>query len=236
MTTDRIAPDVHAPVFDLLPPIFRDCVNPEALRYSLGLPFVRGDWVYATDGRILVRVRSTPEVAALLPLGDRRVPEVEFYFDAAPAYAPEPVTFAVDEPEKCGECDGKGRLPARRCNECGGSGETICSCCGQDRNCPDCDGKGRIHAGPCHDCKGTGYDFDETSYSHAVTFANGTKLGQRYAWLLNQHKAEVFLPVRPKTSVVIDPVRFTALGDVVGFVMPLAPVGSGPKASRRSRS
>jgi hypothetical protein len=225
MTTEAtVGPDVRGPVFDLLPPIFRDCVDPENTRYSVGLPFVRGDYVYATDGRILVRTRATPEVAALLPAGDRRVPKGEAIFDDAVEYAPGPVAFAVDEPAECPGCDGRRRVPERECDECAGAGETTCPCCRQGRKCPECGGRGTFPAGPCRDCSGTGYDLDETSYDHAVTFANGTILGQKYAWLLKRHDARVFLPARRQTLTVTDPVRFTVTGDVEGFVMPLTPV------------
>lgn len=217
-------PDVRGPVFDLLPGIFRDCVDPEDHRYSLGLPFVRGEWAYATDGCIIVRTRATPSVIALLPIGDRRVPRCEGIFDDAVEYAPEAVAFEVDEPAECPGCDGRRHIPERRCDECDGDGETACPCCRQDRKCPECGGKGTFPAGPCRDCSGTGYDFDGASYDHAVAFANGTTLGQKYAWLLEQHDARVFLPVRRQTRTVTDPVKFAVAGDVEGFVMPLTPV------------
>lgn len=226
MTTEAtIAPDVQGPAFDRLPAIFRDCVDPEHRRYSVGLPFVRGEWVYATDGCIVVRTRATPEVVALLPPGDRRVPEAEAIFDNATEYAPEPVEFAVEQPAKCGTCDGKRRLPERECDECDGEGEMTCLHCGYAHACPDCGGKGVLPAGRCRDCSGTGFDVDDDASGHAraVAFANGTTLGQRYAWLLERHNAQVFLPVRPQTLRVSDPVKFTAPGDVVGFVMPLDP-------------
>jgi len=45
----------------VIPPIFFEAVDPEAHKYDLGRPFWRDGYLYATDGRIVVRRRESLE-------------------------------------------------------------------------------------------------------------------------------------------------------------------------------
>jgi len=79
--------------FALLPPIFRRCVEPEpGYRFDLTAPVVQAGHVYATDGRIAVRVAATPElvpvVEAAKPAGKFPVVHTMPQWDAS-AYEPD---------------------------------------------------------------------------------------------------------------------------------------------------
>lgn len=50
--------------------LFMDCCSKETVRYDLSLPFIQGnieeEYVYATDGRVLVRTAVTPELREIV--------------------------------------------------------------------------------------------------------------------------------------------------------------------------
>jgi hypothetical protein len=111
-------------VFALLPPIFRECVGKNH-KYSIELPFVIGDTVYATNGNILVRTRASSEVAALLAAieGRKILDKAATVADGETWQAePTPLPF-VSDPEPCTQC-------------------TVCIHCGMRAGCWDCDHTG----------------------------------------------------------------------------------------------
>jgi hypothetical protein len=213
-STPGAAAEHAARVFALLPPIFAACVTPDAARYDLALPFVRRPFVYATDGRILVRAAANPAIVDLLmrPPG-RRVPNAESLFADPAAWKAESTRLPMVAPPTCPRCEGVANLPARDCDRCDGAGAFACCECGQDRECPRCGGKGKLPAGPCNYCDATGYDW---GYVDDVGLGRGTTIAARYACLLLRHGAVLFLPVAGGENAV----RFTA-GDVEGLLMPL---------------
>jgi len=115
-----------------------------------GKPFHHGGYLYATDGRIVVRrVEEGPDA--------KNIPRVDDAFSKNTAQSWSP--FVVDIPlcESCGGnirkltdqcpiCDGDGE-----CEECDGEGEKQCSCCDKMSDCDECGG-----LGDCPECNGTG--------------------------------------------------------------------------------
>lgn len=108
-----------------LHPIFAECCSEDG-RYRLDEPFVIGRYIYATDGRIVVRA---PANGMDQSPGDRLPPVEELPW---PKLMP-PVT-AIELPEvgdgmtACEDCGGSGKLegddlPAEECWECDGTGK-----------------------------------------------------------------------------------------------------------------
>lgn len=165
-----------APVFEGLPAIFGEAIDPEASRYDLARPWVAGGYIYGTNGRMAVRVpaialpdsvvalydlppapeKRRPGVAAMFEDYARDVREGKYDDDPTPLPAvPTPYRrcrSCVDAETpivKCSTCRGKGTL---ECSECDGSGVAECDM-GHEHTCDDCYGDGRIE---CEDCGGEG--------------------------------------------------------------------------------
>jgi hypothetical protein len=214
-TTDTAA------VFALLHPIFRECVDPEAVRYDLSLPRPIGEHVYATDGTIAVRIKATPEILAAIPPLDssKRFPQsVPMVFDGEWMAEPAPLPDLSAAPV-CSTCKGKRHLKKWRCSECDGEGETICDCCGQDTVCRECNGKGSSPGGPCPDCAGIGIDCAARMGPEIV---GGVTLSWRFVEMFTRHRASIYLPVDPGPPSNRKALRFTLPGDIEGVVMPLS--------------
>ncbi|WP_422928631.1 hypothetical protein [Singulisphaera sp. PoT] len=196
------------PVFDLLPPIFRDCVDEEHHRYSLELPFEMDGHIYATDGRIMVRVAATKEVCDALPSpDDRKFPKhVADLFVGRDRWETEPVpTPTLDGLDRCPHCEG--------------TGLQTCPCC-------------QRHGAICSDCHGTKVDLDKHS---SVAVAEGVSLNPIYLGILLKHQVELFVPRPPFSDEIevvgaVRPVRFEVEPGVEGLLMPMCK----PKASRPS--
>ena len=117
-------------------------------------PFNRGEWTYATNWHIAVRV---PKIDGIATLAEKHIPELEGLFkrtrsdNAFVALPPLPPL------EKCLMCNGTGT--AYECPDCDGEGEfehgTHSYCC------KECNGSGQVEYGStdvsaCWHCGGTG--------------------------------------------------------------------------------
>lgn len=197
--------------FDLLPPIFRDCIDEDTLRFCLAYPQPVGGYVCATDARIYIRMPLTPEIGATLPsIAPKKFPESGLAMftsrtDWEAASTPLP---SLDHLERCPECKGEGYRPRRRCT----------GACDFDELSP-CRGKGIIPAGTCYDCDGTGID---DPGQEVLEFRKDIKLSARYLHILIKHKATLYLPVEPNTWESVRAVYFTVEGGVDGLLMPIA--------------
>lgn len=92
-------------------------------RPRLQKPFSRGEFTYATNGHILVRVPRLPEVAE-----DFDAPAVEVTFaaiDNAVALAPFPPALPEIKTVECGDCDEEGQA-VHDCPDC----QCVCETCG----------------------------------------------------------------------------------------------------------
>lgn len=100
----------------------------EESRPYMSLPFSVGEWTYATNGHICIRIPRVPEIGECteekLPIAAVKL------FDALPSdgFVPlPPIKIEHEEWEECPECDGRGH----------------------DHDCPSCQCV-------CDDCDGTG--------------------------------------------------------------------------------
>lgn len=108
------------------------CSGPD--RPELAQPFSIGEWSYASNGHIMVRVprrEDVPENEADLPKkAPGLFPKAKPRFRRVPKLLPDDAELAVTTTEDCFECAGTGR------------GHPDCAAC--RCTCPDCDGEGTI--------------------------------------------------------------------------------------------
>jgi hypothetical protein len=153
------------------------CCSTDPYKRHQHRPWRVGEWVYATDGHVLVRVSAefAPEVGPFVaPVEPARweetAPDCEALLAAA-AHDPSDVLPMPDLPPirmvKCNTCDGMGRYKV--CDECDGTGrvEWDSGRHTYDAECQECDGRqgnGCQEGGvECEDCGGTGSVPDDNS-------------------------------------------------------------------------
>ena len=170
----------------------------EDTRFTLTLPSIQGEHVYATDGRIMARL-------SVGDLGDDVRRAIDQQKDKPPkmspmadwdgqCYSEEPI--ALDRldlpdltPQKCTRCDGDGHRD-RECGECGSPYEW---------ECPDCDGVGEIRR-----------------ESVPIEVAPGIHLNNYLTAVLSEAGALLFAS---KLGGYAKPVRFTCPDGIEGLVM-----------------
>ena len=116
-------------------------------------PFNRGEWTYAANGHIAVRV---PKIDGVEILPDKHAPKLEGLFESAffDAYIALPT---LPPQEECSMCNGTGI--AYECEECDGDGEFENG--SHTYTCKECDGSAQVAysggiAVSCRHCGGTG--------------------------------------------------------------------------------
>lgn len=122
---------------------------------TLKEPFNEGDYTYAADGSILVRIDKIQEITMEYPsikagkiIEENKINGNEIWID--------PPKFEIIE-KNCTECKGTGKIIV--CKECGGSGGIQFSNIYNvyDVECLSCGGKEVVNTnGKCEDCEGTG--------------------------------------------------------------------------------
>lgn len=159
----RCDPAAVAAILAKLPPVFAACldkgdVNP---RFDLTCPAVFGEYVYATDGRVAVRMPCDPELAKEIDAAREgtRCPRIPDVFSGE--WSDEPLAMPTDfTAATCERCQGKGVSDTTTCKTCKGEGYYECFECGQDVRCDECRGKGEAtYKGrefKCEYCDGTG--------------------------------------------------------------------------------
>ena len=118
-------------------------------------PFNRGEWTYATNGHIAVRV---PKIDGIATLAEKHIPKLESLFQSAGGND-FIVLPTLPPPEKCQMCNGTGA--AYECPYCDGKGEFEHGL--HTYKCKECDGTGQVTSGyeaynemSCRHCMGTG--------------------------------------------------------------------------------
>ena len=105
------------------------CGTEESRPYIMA-PFSIGQWTYATNGHICVRIPRLPDVAEPT---EPKILKAEKLFEEMPAdgYAPLPsIALEADEDDACDECDGRGYehdCPGClcTCDACNGTGHPL---------------------------------------------------------------------------------------------------------------
>lgn len=180
----------------------------EAVRYQIDAPWKHADYVYATDGRVAVRVRDTsnrPEPDSSM------VPPAYKVFANFPPICETPLPVLALIKVKCDDCRGRGFVLIY-CSECHGTGEVECDKCGHATSCDDCnDGKVRSNK-PCPMC-----------VDGKVDSTDDAKIGEnliagKYLALLSTLKNIRFGAAKINAPV---PFTFDALGGLgEGIIMP----------------
>lgn len=100
-------------------------------------PFTRGEFTYATDGHIGIRVPALPEFPHndLAPKIEERWIDIDAYSEYAP---PDLSTTTFPETPTDEE------LESIKCDKCDGEGEIYCHHCGYENECKECSGEGVI--------------------------------------------------------------------------------------------
>ncbi len=124
----------------------------EKTNFRLGEPFRIDGYLYATNGHILIRVKS--EGTNTVRAG---IPDVRGLVKPRPVGAMKAVG-KIEGTASCSQCDGLGMIgPAGECDECHGRGDELCGCCDNYTVCKKCDGSGKLDgAEKCGRCNGTG--------------------------------------------------------------------------------
>lgn len=135
------------------------CADRDDLIYYIQEPFSHGDYTYATNGHIMVRIpriemeeteRSRDAAVKLVGKAEKMFSD----WSQAAEFLPIP---AVELPpmSTCKDCGGTGKNA--ECPKCDGTKEVEFSNAYHDYEftCKTCNGRGRIE-GPCENCDGTG--------------------------------------------------------------------------------
>ena len=181
---------------------------------KLNKPFRMGAFVYASDGKIAVRVpaESMPDVQENPDAPNAASLE----FDGGADFIPLPA--CASSPVPCIECGGTGIQT--KCRKCAGTGEITCVCgdCGHEHEteCPSCEGSGTTDGTPdgrCAVCGGT-----KEVYDREV----GTWAGNRFIadWLLAKLGTLDDVMIASAGSP-LSPAQFLFKGGV-GIVMPMS--------------
>ena len=95
----------------------RFCASELDLRTYLRTPWLFGEWVYATNGHMAVRVPAAdrPDITVTPEKAPNAAVLFERAFECDGGFLPMPVVPAAP---KCMECDGTGKVRAIKCPDC----------------------------------------------------------------------------------------------------------------------
>ena len=149
----------------------RFCANDLDERDYLHTPWRRGQWVYATNGHLAIRVPAAayPDVAEVT----EKVPNLGAMFDKTMTGRDLEYLLLPPVPKlrECYDCDGKGKVRAIKCVDCTDGefvhGEYLYTCKNCERSpggegwehLPDhCEARTNEVLRTCHTCDGLGFD------------------------------------------------------------------------------
>jgi len=120
-------------------------------------PWFEDGYVYASDGRIIVKVPAADYPAATTTSKVSAAEVVARFWPDKP-YTLEPMpAIAANTMQKCPDCEGHGTTYVQ-CTDCDGTGTCMCDNCGNEHECKTCNGKGFVYSSTeqCTHCTGTG--------------------------------------------------------------------------------
>ncbi len=149
-------------------------------------PFVDDGYKYATDGMILICVKTEePNPEEPHP---RKVQEL-FERPWDEGWKLEKITLPDKSDENCCFCNGTG-VRHFQCNVCEGTGEHKCDC-GDDHECGYCE-EGRVEGDTsegCPQCRGTGKAYENKKYG--PIYFKGYQLAKIAKYLSNPKVTEI---------------------------------------------
>lgn len=218
------------------------------IRPDLLDPWSHGEYTYATNGFIAVRVPRRPDAADKSSEGESCAGTVDSYLtgvetaDMAPLPDVEPPAVPAYVPTPCMPCAGTGREHVTQCRDCRGAGMHECQTCHHEDECETCHGSGQIvraatteddpkQVVDCDECGGTG-DTGDHDHRPIVYTRVGPYWVDRYLVVLMQSLPGMVIDLAvtqwhaPPESVTAwrkaTPIQFRFDGGV-GCVMPLRP-------------
>lgn len=184
-------------------------------KYHLSTPWVQDGFMYATDGRIIVRVPFEGEYDN----GGEKYPDGSSVFRPLPdvaVWASWPSFPENHGLKQCFACGGEG-CDFKVCEMCDGDGSHKCKECGTYHGCGICDGKGEIPIpdSKCNICEGEG------TLPKPIE-VNGQWFGGHYCkWIGRLEYAEVYTHLTSCGSDDDDIcLAFRASGGLEGRLMP----------------
>jgi hypothetical protein len=168
-------------------------------KYDLTVPFVIGDYVYATDGRIGVRIMATPRI--MIATGEARnganfPTSIEEMFAETFATEGTPIPDLSSAPI-CPECKGSGQVHGLFCDNCG------------DFN------PHPAVTSECQECYGSGI---EDAGSNGLILADHVEIAYRYLKIIQDAGGVIHLPLNGDNKYRT---LFRCPDGTEGIVMPL---------------
>lgn len=162
-------------------------------------PWSHGDYTYAVNGHIAIKVPRRGDVADYDKPADVAKILAQIDVTSEHPYSPMPsYTLPPRALVRCPTC--QGHLFVAPCLDCDGEGFHECSRdhCSHEHDCPDCDGNGTVpaskdgkHATPCPECDQEGRKPDE----RAVHFGGGVGIKAKYLAMIKDLPGfEIALP------------------------------------------
>jgi hypothetical protein len=189
------------------------------VRYYLNHIFKKGDFLFASNGHVIVRMPDDGTVEIHPETLNNTIDTDKVLCLEWPADGFIPFDFsAPDVIEKCHTCNATGRTFQKEdCDECDGEGEFKHE--SHYYECKQCDGSGQIRAAygekcTCEDCKGTGIQY---AY---LTIPDGRQFNYQYILKLESLPGVVYLPDHSDTDYGSAPMRFKFDGGM-GLLMPV---------------
>ena len=190
------------------------------IRVSLNRIFKKGDYLYATNGHVIVSVKD--DGTETCPDNDALAPNGEVILQREKCAGPGFVPLRFDEPqdkEKCTSCGGSGKIAEREiCDSCNGNGSFE----HYDHwyECQACDGEGTVKAktgetDQCEDCNGSG-----ESKHQPVTLPDGRTFKLLYLNKLLALPGIEYLPDPMRDDGTISIMQFRFDGGI-GALMPI---------------
>lgn len=154
-------------------------------RVNINKPFSRGEYTYATNGHILVRIARIGDIGEQEKSDKFKPTEPETLFAAVKDYPYHPIPdIPVPLSKDCFKCAGTGKT--KTCPECDGDGEVHFSTRWNDYTCEceSCNGDGLLVNGKgpdqtCDKCDGSGKIIETKNYEASGRLYNGLYL----SWL-----------------------------------------------------
>jgi len=133
------------------------CGSEDDPRWILHTPFTFGEWTYATDGAIAVRVPAMPDYP--MAGADHKIAaKCADFFEKTTPVEPLPGMPAFERPmpKLCDCCDGNGSVT--ECAACRGEGGDYNDVENEWSDCDECNGRGFFPGGAvkCEECNGEG--------------------------------------------------------------------------------